>query len=171
MQEIKSSGIYCKGNVTENFEMLPSSLFKYLELGVIKQSEFVLYVKLLQLYNVDYNYAFPTITQLMIYTGIGSKATVHKSIDTLEKVGLIGKFKSVRGNNNYVVFKPLDEEELCESVPTEVEKFLVRSNSLLNVAKEDKRRLEEYKEKIEAQEELIQAKQIIPTSTDQSNDL
>lgn len=158
MKEIKSSGIHCKGNVTENYEMLPSSLFKYLELGVIKQNEFVLYAKLLQFYNVDFNYAFPTITKLMLYTGIRSKATVHKSLDILEKAGLIGRFRSVKGNNNYVVYRPLDEKELYESLPEEVEKFLGRSESLLNIANEDKRRLEEYKKKIEALEEQVQAK-------------
>ncbi|MDD9312592.1 hypothetical protein PUS82_15060 [Cytobacillus firmus] len=90
---IKGTGIICKGNVKGNFEQVPMELFDYIQLGLINHTDLIVYTKLLQLYNADYGYAFPTIPQLMYYTRIKSKATIHHSLNTLEEVGLIQKSK------------------------------------------------------------------------------
>ncbi|GAA0323247.1 helix-turn-helix domain-containing protein [Oceanobacillus oncorhynchi subsp. oncorhynchi] len=98
---VKGTGIICKGNVKENFEQTPMELFDYVQLDLITHTDLVVYVKLLQLYNENYGYAFPTITELMNFTHIRSKATIHNSLNTLEEVGLIEKSKTSRGNNIY----------------------------------------------------------------------
>jgi hypothetical protein len=73
MTEIKSSGIPCKGNITGNYEKVPMELFDYLELGLITRTDFVIYLKLYQYYNEEYGYAFPTVLQIMLMTGVGEK--------------------------------------------------------------------------------------------------
>ena len=92
---IEGTGIICKGNLNGGeFEMFPTMLFDYIQLDLITHTDLVVYIKLLQLYNNDYGYAFPTIPQLMGYTNIRGKATIDKSLDTLEEVGLITKKQS-----------------------------------------------------------------------------
>jgi hypothetical protein len=59
----KGTGIICKGNVKGNFEIVPMELLDYVQLKLINHTDLVVYVKLLQLYNDDYGYAFPTIPQ------------------------------------------------------------------------------------------------------------
>ncbi|MEY9865366.1 hypothetical protein ABIE66_000745 [Peribacillus sp. B2I2] len=162
MTKIKSSGIPCKGNVKDNFEIVPVSLFNYLELELISQNELVIYLKLLQLFNDDYGYAFPTIPHLMIYTGIGSKATIHNCLDNLEDVGLLKKAKANRGNNIYVVFKPLDQDDLYKAIPENVNKYEKKKTKLLNMNEYDKERFKQHLlNKIE-NDNKIQAKQIVP---------
>lgn len=86
---IKGTGITCKGNVKGNIELLPMELFDYIQMRLITHTDLVIYVKLLQLYNHKEGYAYPTISQLMKYTHVGSKAIIDKSLDRLTEVGLI----------------------------------------------------------------------------------
>ncbi|MFE3573170.1 hypothetical protein ACFXN8_02495, partial [Lysinibacillus sp. NPDC059133] len=51
-------------NVTEKFEKVSTDIFYYVQLGIIKPFDMVLYVKYLELFNKDCGYAFPTIYQL-----------------------------------------------------------------------------------------------------------
>ncbi|MCU5653186.1 hypothetical protein OCF56_04610 [Bacillus mycoides] len=67
---IKGTEIICKGNVEGNFEQVPMELFDYIQLGLITHTDLVVYMKLLQRYNENYGYAFPTIERLMIDTRI-----------------------------------------------------------------------------------------------------
>ena len=141
-EEVKISGteVICKGNVTENFIMTPAELFDYIELGLITDTDLVVYLKLYDLYNVSEGYAFPTIPQLMIYTRKGSKSTINNSIKRLEEVGLIRKLKSNRGNNVYRVFKPLLQAELYKQVPERVEKLQQDRDKLMRMNELDKLR-------------------------------
>lgn len=83
----------------------------------------------------------------MICTGIGSKATVHNCLNKLEKIGLIQKAKTSRGNNIYVVYKPLDKASLYKCVPEKVVScFKEHEAKILNIAESDKGRLKQYKQ-------------------------
>lgn len=162
---IKGTEIICKGNVEGYYEQVPMALYEYIQLDLISHTDLVIYVKLLQLYNPDYGYAFPTVTQLMIYTRIGSKSTIHNSFDNLEKVGLLKKGKASRGNNIYVVFKPLDKAELYRLVPDKVEQLEEFETKISKTAGQDKVRYQQHKQQKEQemkQQPEIQAKQIVP---------
>ena len=155
---IQGTCIICKGNVKENFEQTPMELFDYVQLGLITHTDLVVYVKLLQLYHSDYGYAFPTIPQLMNFTHIGSKATMHNSLNTLEGVGLIQKSKTSRGNNIYIVFKPLTRGELYNVVPDKVEQLKEFETKLMKTAKHDKERYQLHQqERQEQNEQSVQA--------------
>jgi predicted transcriptional regulator len=164
MTIVKSSGVICKGNVGENYEKLPVSLFNYVELGLITQNELVVYLRLYQFYNEDYGYAFPTIEQLIIMTNLG-KTTVHNCLDNLEKVGLIKKAKSTKfpNKNIYIVFKPLEREELYNYVPDKVQQLEEKKIKLGLQAEQDKARLQQYQQsKQEIEQREIEARQIVP---------
>ncbi|SIR21994.1 helix-turn-helix domain-containing protein [Bacillus nitratireducens] len=163
--KIKGTGIICKGNVEGNFEQVPMELFDYIQLGLITHTDLIVYVKLLQLYNENYGYAYPTVEKLMVHTRIGSKATIHNSLKKLGKVGLIYKSKGNRGNNVYVAYKPLSKAELYGSFPDEVEQFKEFKAKWIKIADQDKERFEQHlqeKQLREQQEQQIQARQIIP---------
>ncbi|GAB6437051.1 hypothetical protein bcgnr5390_23550 [Bacillus luti] len=163
---IKGTKNTCKGNLNGNFEQVPMELFDYIQLGLITHTDLVVYVKLLQLYNPDYGYAFPTIERLMIETRLKGKATVHKSLKRLGEVGLIQKGKANRGNNVYVVYKPLNKTELYKCVPDKVNKFKEFESKLVKTAEFDKERFQQHlqdKQMREQQEQQIQARQVIPT--------
>ncbi|MGM0922851.1 MAG: transcriptional regulator [Bacillota bacterium] len=163
---IQGTGIICKGNVEKNYEQVPMELFEYIKLDLISHTDLVVYVKLLQLYNVDYGYAFPTVSHLMIQTRIGGKTTIHNSLDNLENVGLLKKGKASRGNNIYFVYKPLDTFELYSLVPDKVEQLEDFENKQKKTAELDKVRQQEHiqnKQEQVKREQAIQAKQIVPT--------
>ncbi|GLV67453.1 hypothetical protein Bmyc01_61220 [Bacillus mycoides] len=163
---IEGTGIICKGNVEGNFEQVPMELFDYIQLGLITHTDLVIYVKLFQLYNPDYGYAFPTIERLMIDTRIKGKATVHTSIKRLCEVGLIGKNKRRSGNNVYFVYKPLSKQELYKRVPNRVEEFKEFESKLVKISDYDKERFQQHlldKQMREQQEQQIQARQFLPT--------
>lgn len=164
-KHIKGTGVICKGNVTGNFELLPMDLFNYVQLELITHTDLVVYVKLLQLYRDEYGYAFPTIQQLMNFTRVGSKATIHNSLNALGDVGLLHKSKTKNGNNVYVVYKPLSKDELYKIFPKKVEKLKEFEAKLFNIAEQDKERLMQHQINKQNQEQLesgIQAKQILP---------
>ncbi|PEW04517.1 transcriptional regulator [Bacillus cereus] len=163
---IKGTEIICKGNLNGNFEQMPMELFDYIQLGLITHTDLVVYVKLLQLYNPDYGYAFPTIERLMIETRVGGKATIHNSLKRLGEVGLIQKSKANRGNNVYVVYKPLNKTELYKCVPDKVDQFKEFESKLVKTAEHDKERFQQHlqaKQLREQQEQRIQARQVVST--------
>lgn len=141
---IEGTGIIGKGNLLGNFAQVPMELFDYVQLGLITHTDLVVYVKLYDLYNDAYGYAFPTIPKLMVFTRIRSKSTIHQSLTNLEKVGLIRKQKGLGGNNIYLVYKPLDKSELYQCVPDRVEKFKEHEAKLLKTAELDKKRFNQH---------------------------
>jgi predicted transcriptional regulator len=142
--KIKSTGIICKGNVKKNYEKVPMEVFDYIQLGLITHTDLAVYMKLYQYYNEEIGYAYPTVAQLMIQTNIKGKATITNSFEKLERVGLIQRGKGNRGNNIYVVYKPLDKAELYECVPDKVVKFKKRESELLKMAENDKERFHQH---------------------------
>lgn len=162
---IQGSGIICKGDLKGGeFEMFPIMLFDYVQLDLINHADITVYMKLLQLYNHNEGYAYPTISQLMVYTRIRGKATINRSIKALEQVGLIKKIKRNSGNNVYIVYKPLSRDKLYSIVPDKVKQFKEFESKLLKLAEHDKERLQQHKiEKLLQDEEdnQIYARQIV----------
>lgn len=152
---IKGTGVICKGQrkLMGNFEQVPMELFDYVQLDLISHTDMVVFEKLLQFYNTDLGYAYPTIPQLMFHTNVGSKATIHSSLKTLEDVGLIQRARGSRGNNIYEVYMPLDKEVLYKRVPNRVKKLKEVEAKLLKTAVSDKERFKKYK--MDSQEQQI----------------
>ena len=140
---IKGTHIRCKGNVEKNYEQLPHSIFKYLELGLISGNELAMYILLLKNDNKEIGYAFPTTKQLTIWTGISEK-TVKEAIKKLEIVGLIRKEKAPNyaNKNRYYVFLPHEKEVLVKLVPQLKVKLDQRIMKLGLEAEQDRQRLE-----------------------------
>jgi predicted transcriptional regulator len=159
MTTIKSSGIRCKGSVKDNFEAVPSSIYNYIELGLISGNDLVVYLRLYQLDNNIYGYSYPTIEDLMIMTNL-SKKTIIESLRNLESVGLIKKDKSkiFPNKNIYFVYKPLDQSELYTQVPEKVKELKEKKIKLGLLAEQDKERLHEYKQN---EQQKIQVEEII----------
>ncbi len=141
---IEGTGIIGKKNLSGNFAQVPMELFDYVQLGLITHTDLVVYVKLYDLYNENYGYAFPTISKLMVFTRIRSKSTIHQSLTNLEKVGLIQKRKAESGNNIYLVYKPLDKSDLYKRVPEKVKSFKEYESKLLKAAELDKERYNQH---------------------------
>lgn len=143
---VKSTEIICKGNIEDNYEKLPHDLHNYVELGLISYTELGVYMKLTQFYNPEFGYAFPTISQLMIYTHIYSKSTMHRSIKNLVAAGLLQKGKTTNGNNVYRTYKPLSKEDLYKQVPDKVQELYEIQAKLLSTSEADKVRWEGFKQ-------------------------
>lgn len=156
MSNIKSTEIVCKGNVTGNYEQVPMELFDYIELDLISHTEMIIYLKLLQLYNHNEGYAFPTMEQLMIYTNVHGKPTISKGLKNLEKVGLIKKEKAVGWNNKntYVAYLPLDKQTLYNHYPERVEEREEFIQKQSRISKQDKKRYHMYQKEKEHQQEV-----------------
>ncbi|MGE8001653.1 hypothetical protein ACQKOF_24100 [Lysinibacillus sp. NPDC093190] len=75
-------------NVTEKFEKVSTDIFYYVQLGLIKPFDMVLYVKYLELFNKDCGYAFPTIYQLEDYLNC-SRQSIVSANNRLVAVGLL----------------------------------------------------------------------------------
>lgn len=75
-----------------------------------------IYRYLLRHYNADYGYAWPSWNAIMSENNIGSKGTVSKALDSLEKLELIKRFKHTNegsdwDNNGYTFRKPIENED------------------------------------------------------------
>lgn len=144
--------VMVKGNVESNYAKMPMELFDYVQLELISHTDLAIYMKLYDLVNVEQGYAFPTIPQLMVYTRIGSKATIHRSLKKLMEVGLIYKKKTRWGNNVYYVYKPLSKAELYKLYPDKLEQFKEFEAKQMKTAQHDMDRFHQHLHHTEAAE-------------------
>lgn len=172
--KIKGTGIRCKdkGAIKDHFRIVPDTIFIYRELGLISGNGIFLWMKLLQLDNSDEGgYAFPTIDQLEVYCNL-KRSTIIKLLKNLENVGLIRIAKSNKfpNKNIYFVYLPLERQELEKQVPELFEKLEQKIKKSVNIASNDKKRFEEYKQNQHDKE--LQAASIVTilTYNEQTND-
>lgn len=154
-----------KGNIEGNFAKVPMELYDYIQLEIISHRDAIVYVKLYDLYNEEYGYAYPTIPQLMTSTGIRSKATIHRCLKNLDKVGLIEKRKTKWGNNTYLVYKPLEKNELYKYYPDKLKEFKKFEAKVMDIAENDKARFQYHNQQSLEQPEIY-SKQIMPKMSD-----
>lgn len=64
--------IIAKGNIDGNFAKVPMELYNYVQLKLISHTDLVIYIKLYDQFNLEYGYAFPTISQLKVSCGVRS---------------------------------------------------------------------------------------------------
>lgn len=140
---IKSSKSIATKNVTERFEKVSTDLFYYLQLGLIKPLDFVLYIKYLELYNAKYGYAYPTIYQLQDFLNC-SRSSILESNKRLVEAGLIKVDKNKYKNNNniYLPLQPLSKSELSDQVPNKIMELEIRQAKIYKAADGDRVRFE-----------------------------
>lgn len=136
-----------KGNIEGNFEHFPKDLHAYLQLGVIKHSDVVMYMALMAYHNTEIGYSFPTNVNLELTTGL-SNGTVVTSLKRLENVGLIEKTRAkyFTNKNIFYVFKPLTRDELYKQLPKEAAAFEEKKAKKLEEAEQKKEEFLAYKE-------------------------
>lgn len=137
---IKPTESIATENVNERFEKVSTDIFNYVQLGLIKCVDVVLYIKYLEMYNPNFGYAFPTIYQLEDYLNM-SRTSIMNANKRLVAVGLlkIGKYK--QNNNIYIPLQPLSKEDLYKQVPHKLKELEKRQIKVYKNADEDKVRL------------------------------
>ncbi|QVY62977.1 helix-turn-helix domain-containing protein [Cytobacillus gottheilii] len=100
---------------TKGFAALPAAVCMY----YVRHPKFNptaerVYRYLLQRYNADYGYAWPSWNSIMRETGIGSKGTVSNALKALEHLELIKRVTHENDhgwdNNCYVFIAPIEDE-------------------------------------------------------------
>lgn len=127
-------------DVTEKFEKVSRDIFYYVQLGLIKPIDMVLYVKYLELFNEAYGYAFPTIYQLEDYLNC-SRQSIVSANKRLVAAGLLIIKKHKKNNNIYIPLQPHTYEDLAKQVPHLLVELEKRQEKIYSVADQDKFRL------------------------------
>lgn len=158
---IKGTGIRCKGNVgkdklVNSFEQVPSTIYSYLEFGLISGNELAVYLMLIKNDNTEIGYAFPTTEQLAIWTGLGDK-TVKNATKKLQEVGLIKKEKAYgyANKNIYYVQLPHEKEELIKQAPHLLDELEQREMKSRLKAEQNLQRLGNYNSQRQAENDLV----------------
>lgn len=114
---IGSGKVFDKTKAEEGafFVKMPSDLMNYVHVPGYKPEYSYLYTIIVDYFNSDEGYAYPTKWQISRYYGKGIK-TVGKHLDKLKEFGLI-KIRKYGRNNVYIPFKPLSQEELFRVFP------------------------------------------------------
>ncbi|MCM3093831.1 MULTISPECIES: helix-turn-helix domain-containing protein [unclassified Cytobacillus] len=97
------------------FVKMPSDLMHYVHIPGYEPEYNYLYTILVDYYNPDQGYAYPTEPQICRKYGKKEKA-VRRHLAVLERVGLI-KSSKPKANKIYVPYQPLSKEELFEKCP------------------------------------------------------
>lgn len=135
--------------VTKGWTAIPNALLTvYTRHPEMKASYFLVYLFLLERYNGDYGYAFPTEKQIADHIGV-SASTVKRAIQKLKYVGLINVVKSHEHNNNRYTFpKPIESlyefEEQYPEVTAHMKKLAQQEEKRAEEAEKDLARLEDY---------------------------
>lgn len=106
------------------FTALPIAVCKY----YVRHPKFTpaverVYRYLLQRYNAEKGYAWPSWSTIMRETNIGSRQTIKRAIEALEYLELIKRMSHEWGNNFYVFLPPIeDEAEFMRKFGGEIER-------------------------------------------------
>jgi hypothetical protein len=104
------------------FVKMPSGLMNYIHIPGYEPEYNYLYTIIVDFYNADQGYAYPTEHQIARRYGKKEKA-IRRHMAVLERVGLIKTSKS-NGNKIYVPYQPLTKEELFEKCPEACRSYL-----------------------------------------------
>ncbi|WP_102262864.1 helix-turn-helix domain-containing protein [Mesobacillus jeotgali] len=154
MIKITGSKERMKGNhcfMEGRFEQVPHSIQNYMKYRVMSGNDLNIYLFLYRYDRNGYSYAYPTINQIAVETGLSTK-TVKESVKNLDRLGLIRKGKSSYhpNKNVYYIDLPLSLDELTKQLPEKViADYEERKANLESEAQGDKERHENHLAKIE----------------------
>lgn len=117
-QKLKSSKqVFDKSEKSEGefFVKMPSDLINYVHVPDYRPEYSYLYAIIVDYFNPDLGYAYPTEWQISRKYGKGIK-TVRTHLRFLESVGLI-KIAKPYANKLYIPYKPLSQAELFKACP------------------------------------------------------
>lgn len=100
----------------EFFVKTPSNLFNYVHVPGYKPEYSYLYSIIIDYFNSDLGYAYPTEWQIARKYGKKDVKTVRTHLRFLESVGLL-KIAKPYGNKLYIPYKPLNQAELFKACP------------------------------------------------------
>ncbi|WP_078390709.1 helix-turn-helix domain-containing protein [Shouchella patagoniensis] len=105
------------------YAKMPTDLTHYLYVPGFRGDLAYLYALIVDYYNADYGYAFPTQDQLALKTG-KSTQSVRADMRRLKQAGLI-RILTFEGRNNYgyVPLVPLGQAELWRECPEAAERY------------------------------------------------
>lgn len=127
--------------VTNKFEKVSTDIFYYIQLGIIKPFDMVLYVKYLELFNEKEGYAYPTIYQLEDYLNCSRQRIVSANTRLVE-AGLLVIKKHRNNNNVYIPLQPHTNGEIVKQVPNKVIELEKRQEKIYSIQDKDKIRLD-----------------------------
>ncbi|MFD2923881.1 hypothetical protein [Halobacillus naozhouensis] len=129
--------VFDKTNKAESdyFVKMPSDLMNYVHVPGYKPQFNYLYTILVDFYNADMGYAYPTEYQLSRRYGVKAVKTIREHLRFLERVGLI-KIVKPRANKVYVPYKPLTQAELFKRCPEASKSY----NEFIQAETEEKKR-------------------------------
>lgn len=136
--KIKSSGqVFDKKENGEGefFVKMPSDLINYVHVPGYMPEYSYLYTILVDYFNSDLGYAYPTEWQLSRKYGKSIK-TVRGHLRKLEEVGLI-KIAKPYANKLYIPYKPLSQAELFKECPEAEAKY--RANLAAEAAEKERK--------------------------------
>lgn len=105
----------------EYFVKMPSDLMNYVHVPKYRPELSYLYAVIVDYFNADLGYAYPTEWQISRRYGKSIK-TVRRHLVELQSFGLV-KITKVGRNNRYVPFKPLNKADLFEKCPAAETKY------------------------------------------------
>jgi|SRR5690625_2048366 len=117
--------IYNKQDNAAGFYKIPKELTHYVDHKDYKTEMSMLYGIIVQLYNVEMGYAYPSISKLALLYGKGERTTGNQ-LAKLEKIGLIKRFRGQQGNYCYIPLKPLSKAEFFKKYPDAFENYKTR---------------------------------------------
>lgn len=130
------------GSDGKKFIPLSSNVRHYIYHENMDASKLYLYALIVDYYNVNLGYAYPSHERLAVDYGKTSKTT-GKHLRDLKKVGLI----KIPAKGKYVPLEPLSQEEFYKAYPKAWENYKKILATSEKRQAEDLARLEEYKAK------------------------
>lgn len=136
---------YDKGNPSaegRTFIPLSSNAKHYMHHDKMDAAKLFLYALIVDYYNVDLGYAFPSQERLAVDYGKTSKTT-GSHLKDLRDVGLI----AIPASGKYVPLEPLSEDEFYRKYPEAWENYQNAYKEHERRREADRKRLEEYRSK------------------------
>jgi hypothetical protein len=126
----------------KKFIPMPSDMRHYIHHELMKAEKLFLYAILIDYYNVDMGFAWPSLERLAVDYGKTSKTTGGHLRD-LEKVGLI----AIVNKGRYVPLDPLPAEKFYAMFPHAWESYKQAIKAMDERMESDSLRLSDYREK------------------------
>lgn len=122
------------------FTPIPSTVRHYVHHPEIKPGMLYLYALIIDYYNVEQGYAFPSVDQLALDYGMSYNAT-SKHIEVLRDVGLI----DYPEKGKYVPLEPLGASEFYDEFPEAWVKYTQAHKASDNKRQKDRERMRKWR--------------------------
>jgi replication initiation and membrane attachment protein DnaB len=140
--------VYDKTNAVGHFFRLPTEIRHYVYLPKYKAEMSYLYALLVDFYNTNHGYAFPSEITLAFNYGKTEKTTAQH-LGILEEYGLVKIIRTKGKVSKYIPIKPLPVNQLFEDYPIARDKYEERERKAVEERERNKENLRNYLDRIE----------------------